>query len=116
MTRVKFAELTYMHFLISSAVDRGKSAGITEVREAMANERTMELIKRYVDPEELEGLPEDELDVAFRKHYVPDETDTLVEDNGLLYLSGNITEILQTGDWTNDRGESLDVSTLRLRI
>lgn len=114
MENVSLGELTYLYFLVNREIDRGKSAEISEVRDAIANERTIDFVRQYVDPAELERLPEDELDVAFRKYYVPDETDLAVENNGLLYLTANIVETIQIGNWTNDHGERVDASLLTL--
>ncbi|PSP78953.1 hypothetical protein BRC81_05615 [Halobacteriales archaeon QS_1_68_20] len=116
MSEIKIGDIAYLYFLINQEVDRGSSPDVSEVRDAFAAEETMELLKQYIDPSRFEPIDEEGFDAMFKRYYIPDETDLLVEDNGFLYLSANLMDIIQSGEWNDIRGEPIDTSSLTLRI
>ena len=98
MANPTIGQLLTLYDIANTAANFGESVPLDEAKDAMADQRTTDLIGQYDDLARLE-LYEDEIiakmdDVIAHKH-VYDENDLGVQDNGLRLIAKNVLHLIQ---------------------
>lgn len=117
MSDTTVTDLTYIYFLVTKEVDKGKEADIEDAQDAMMGGRTIDFLRDHVEPSanlDLDHLNETELNDMFERYCVTDPNDLGIQNNGLLYIASNIVEILQNGDWADEYGQEVEMPEVYL--
>jgi hypothetical protein len=102
---VTVRDLHQLHLYVNALVDDGESPSVEEVEDAAMSGEIVDYLDDEFDAFETWGGPDQVLDVdglntLFANYYITDaRKHLLVENNGLIALSGSIIEILALDEW-----------------
>lgn len=115
---VTVRDLHQLHLYVNALVDEGESPSIEEVEEAALSGEIIDYLDQEFNAFEAWGGPDQFLDVdglntLFANYYITDTREhLLVDNNGLLALSGSIFEILALDEWDTTPLSSSDSGLL----
>ncbi|MBO4249484.1 hypothetical protein IL252_16880 [Halomicrobium sp. IBSBa] len=102
---VTVRDLHQLHLYVNALIDEGESPSIENVERAALSGEIVDYLDQEFNAFEALGGPDQILDVdglntLFANYYITDSREhLLVENNGLLALSGSIFEILSHNEW-----------------
>lgn len=118
---VTVKDLQQLHMFVNALVDDGISVSVNEVEEAALSGQIIDYLDEFNAFEALGG-PEEVLDVdglntLFANYYITDTREhLLVENNGLIALSGSIFNILSIKKWDISTADSEESSLLDIQF